>query len=124
MNTDKLFYESMLDAVGIVVLAIGGPQEVGKKLWPALKSSTQRVRDCLNPNRDEKFSLEELVQLARWGRDSGCHAIASYFNAEAGYAPPVPVAPADEKAELERLAIESVKQFKQLVDRYEAAARK
>lgn len=124
MNTDKLFYESMLDAVGVVVLALGGPQEVGKRLWPTLKSSTQRVRDCLNPNRDEKFSLEELVQLARWGRDAGCHAIASYFNAEAGYAPPVAVAPAEEKAELERMAIESVKQFKHLVDRYEAATRK
>jgi hypothetical protein len=124
MNTDKLFYESMLDAVGVVVLALEGAQEVGKRLWPTLKSSTQRVRDCLNPNRDEKFSLEELVQLARWGRDAGCHAIASYFNAEAGYVPPVPMAPADEKAELERLALESVRQFEQLVRRYEAATRK
>ena len=124
MNTDKLFYESMLDAVNVAILAIGGPQEVGRRLWPTLKSSTQRVRDCLNPNRDEKFALDELTQIARWARDVGCHAIALHFNSEAGYVPPVPIAPADEKAELERLALEAVKNFESLVRRYEAATRK
>jgi hypothetical protein len=124
MNTDKLFYDSMLDAVSVAVLAIGGPQEVGRRLWPSLKSSTQRVRDCLNPNRDEKFSLDELTQIARWSRDVGCHAIAMHFNAEAGYVPPVPLAAADEKADLERQAIEAVKQLEGLVRRYEAATRK
>jgi hypothetical protein len=124
VNTDKLFYESMLDAVGVVILALGGPKDVGERLWPSLKSSTQRIRDCLNPNRDEKFSLDELVKLARWGRDAGCHAVAVYFNAEAGYQPPVPLSAQEEKQELERQAIEAVKQLTHLVQRFEAATKR
>jgi len=42
----------------------------------------------------EKFALDELTQIARWARDVGCHAIALHFNSEAGYVPPVPIAPA------------------------------
>jgi hypothetical protein len=120
MNTEQLFYASILDAVNVVVLALGGPKKVGERLWPALKSSGQRVTDCLNPNRDEKFSLDELVKIARWGRDIGCHAIAPHFNAEAGYTPPVPLAPADEKAELDRKIIETVGTMRHLVERAEA----
>lgn len=120
IQTDALFYETVDDAAKVVVLALGGPKEVGEKLWPALKSSKQRVHDCLNPAREEKFSPEELIKLARWGRDIGCHALTNFFNSEAGYAPPVPISPADEKAELERNTIEAVGYLRRLVERAEA----
>jgi hypothetical protein len=85
-----------------------------------LKSAEQRVRDCLNPNRDEKFSPGEFIKLARWGHDIGCHALAVYFNAEAGYAPPVPISPEDEKAELERQTIEAVRGLMPLLGKLQA----
>jgi hypothetical protein len=120
ISTDSLFYESINDAAKVVVLALGGPKEVGPRLWgTALKSAPQRVHDCLNPNREEKFSPEEIVQLARWGREVGCHALAICFNAEAGYAPPVPLAPEDERVEHERKVIEAVGMLKGLIERSE-----
>jgi hypothetical protein len=126
MKTEQLFYDSITDAARVVVLALGGPKKVGERLWSGkdAKAAERRLVDCLNDNREEKLSPDELLKLARWGRDAGCHALAVYFNVEAGYAPPIALTPADEKAELERQAIESVKQFEQLVRRYEAATRK
>jgi hypothetical protein len=57
ISTDSLFYENELDALRVTVLAIGGNKKAAELLWGVnLKSGEQRVRDCLNPNRDEKFS--------------------------------------------------------------------
>jgi hypothetical protein len=120
MKTEQLFYESMHDAARIVVQALGGPKKVGEMLWPALKGSDNRLRDCLNEARPEKLSPDEVLKLARWGHDIGCHALANYFNAEAGYSPPTPISPADEKAELERKTIEAVGYMRLLVERAEA----
>jgi hypothetical protein len=119
MKTEQLFYESVNDAVRVVVAALGGPKKVGPMLWPALGRSAQRLTDCLNDSRDEKLSPEELIKLARWGRDIGCHALASYFNAEAGYGPPIPISPDDEKAELQREFVEAAKYIRHLGARLE-----
>jgi hypothetical protein len=126
MKTEQLFYESITDATHTVVQALGGTKKVGPLLWPSLNpvAAARRLIDCLNESRPEKLSPDELLKLARCGRDIGCHSVANYFNQEAGYAAPTPIAPADEKAELERRAIEAVSQFRVLVDRYEAATRK
>jgi hypothetical protein len=126
MKTEQLFYESITDAIHTVVQVLGGAKKVGPMLWPALNSTAaaRRLIDCLNESRPEKFSPDELMKLARWGRDAGCHSIANYFAQDSGYAQPVPVSPADEKADLERKAIDAVSQFRVLVERYEAATRK
>jgi hypothetical protein len=120
ISTDSLFYENELDALRVTVLAIGGNKKAAELLWGVnLKSGEQRVRDCLNPNRDEKFSPAEYITLARAGRDVGCHALAVYFNAEAGYSPPVPISKKDEEAELDRQVIAAVGSVRGLLDRWE-----
>jgi hypothetical protein len=120
ISTDALFYDNELDPLRVTVLAIGGPKKAAELLWGVnYKSGEQRVRDCLNPNRDEKFSFAEVITLARAGRDVGCHAAALYFNAEAGYAPPVAITPQDEQAELDRAVVERVGELRTLLDRYE-----
>src|SRR6476661_8291696 len=121
MKTEQLFYESITDAAHIVVQALGGAKKVGPMLWPALNASAaaRRLIDCLNEARPEKLSPDELLRLARWGRDIGCHALAVYFNSEAGYAPPIVISPADEKAELERKTIEAVGYMRHLIERAE-----
>jgi hypothetical protein len=120
MNTEQLFYESVNDALRVLIAALGGPKKVGPMLWPSNSRAAQRLTDCLNDSRDEKLSPEELFKLARWGRDIGCHALASFFNSESGYAPPVPISHEDEKAELERKTIEAVGYMRHLVERAEA----
>jgi hypothetical protein len=122
LNTEQLFYESITDCIRVVVHALGGPKKAGPMLWPSLNSSAapRRLIDCLNDARPEKLSPDELLKLARWGKEIGCHALASYFNAEAGYSAPVPIDPEDEKAELERKTIEAVSYLRGLVERAEA----
>jgi hypothetical protein len=117
---EALFYDSELDPLKLTVMAIGGAKKAAELLWGVnYKSGEQRVRDCLNPNRDEKFSFAEVCILARAGHDAGCHAIAVYFNSEGGYAPPVPVTPEDEQAELDRRVLESVGEVRSLLERWE-----
>lgn len=121
MNTDRLFYESIDDAVRTVVQSLGGTKKVGPMLWPALgpSAASRRLIDCLNESRPEKLSPGELLKLARWGREAGCHAIAVYFNGETGYAPPVPVNADDEKQDLQRKFIDAVGYLAKINDRLE-----
>jgi hypothetical protein len=117
-------FESVNDAAREVVSALGGTKQVGPKLWPGKEQgeAQRHLNDCLNSDRPQKLSPEELLTLARWGRDIGCHSLAVYMMERAGYARPVPISPGDEKAELERAAMEAVKAFRSLVDRYELVA--
>jgi hypothetical protein len=120
MDTGRLFYEDEHDAIRVAIQAIGGNKKAAELLWGVnYKGGDQRIRDCLNPNRDEKFSFREVILLSRTARDSGCHALAVYFNAEAGYAPPVPITKEDEKAELDRQVVEAISGLRGLLDRAE-----
>jgi hypothetical protein len=120
MDTGKLFYEDELDAIRVAIQAIGGNKEAAKLLWGVdYKGGEQRIRDSLNPHRDEKFSFREVIVLSRRARDLGCHALAVYYNAEAGYAPPVAISKEDEKAELDRQVLEAVSGLRNLLDRAE-----
>jgi hypothetical protein len=58
------------------------------------------------PDRAQKLSGEEILHIARRGREAGCYLITAFINSDTGFAPPVPVDPADEKAELQRQFIE------------------
>lgn len=117
----RLFYDSFEDAARDVVSALGGPKEVGVKLWPAKTADAARSRllDCLNADRPEKFDPCEIVTLAAWGREVGCHALIDYLTAEAGYTKPSPLAPEDEAAELQRRFVEAVRESKRIADRLE-----
>lgn len=99
-----LFFDSIHDAVGSVVVALGGKKVVGPLLWPHLKEQTAytRLAHCLSDEFPEKLAPEEILFLARKGREIGCHAIAAYLLMDCGYAPPVPVDPVNEAEALRR----------------------
>lgn len=115
---EQLFYESLNDAIRSVVQALGGTKKVGAALWPAKppQQAAQRVTDCLNDARPDKFSPDELLLLAKWGRDEGCHALMAFLCAEAGYAAPVPLNRADRKAALQEKFVEATKLLAALAD--------
>jgi hypothetical protein len=119
-------FETVNDAAREVVRALGGTKQVGPKLWPGKdQAEAQRhLNDCLNADRPQRMAPDELITLARWGRDIGCHALAQFFNERAGYAPPVPVSPGDEKAELQRKFIEAASYMRGIADRVEELERK
>lgn len=122
MNQIPLIVDNANDAVRDTVRAIGGTKVVGPLLWPTKKpeAAERYLDDCLNPNRDHKLSLEEALAIAKLGREKGIHLIVGFCCDDVGYAPPVPVDPEDQKAELQRQFHEDVARMETLVRRIKA----
>lgn len=118
---EPLWHESPEDAVRSLVDALGGLKRVGSDLWPALPvdAAGRRLAQCLDAERAEKLTLSELLLLLRRGRERGVHIAAAYFLDQCGYKQPEPISPNDERAELQRAYIESVRSQQQLVARME-----
>lgn len=118
-----LFHDSIYDAVGAVVSGLGGKKKVATQLWPHLKPETAytRLAHCLSDEFPEKLSPEELLFLARAGREAGCHSIMAYLASECGYAPPQPVDPLDEAEALRREIRDGLAALNRKVDRLERA---
>lgn len=76
---------------------------------------------CLNEERQERLNPGHLVVLLRLGRERGCHAGMAYLAGECGYQA-APIEPEDERAQLQRQYIESVKAQKQMIERMERLA--
>lgn len=94
MEQNQLFTESLYMALDDIVRACGGYKKVAGQFWPkvAPESAYARIKNCLNPEKGEKFSLEEIESLLLDGRKAGCHVAAIHLMRFAGYEDPV-VAP-------------------------------
>jgi hypothetical protein len=116
--------ESFNDALVVCVKACGGTKQVGALLWPekAPDAAQRALLDCLNEDRPAKLSPEQVLLILRLARVKGCHDGMEFITAELGYAPPVPVEPRDEIAELQRQFIEAVRAQTELAQRIERAA--
>lgn len=116
--------ESFNDALVVCVKACGGTKQVGALLWPekAPDAAQRALLDCLNEDRPAKLSPEQVLLILRLARGKGCHDGMEFITAELGYAPPVPVEPRDEIAELQRQFIEAVRAQTELAQRIERAA--
>lgn len=110
-----LIVDSLNDAIRDTCRAIGF-NEIAMELWPkkGAKEAGRYLNDCLNIDRAQKLDGEEILYIAKRGRDTGCYLITAFFCAETGFAPPVPVDPLDQRAEAQRLFNEGVKQLERL----------
>ena len=95
---------------------------MGAALWPELPvdHAAGKLRDCLNPDRRERLSPEQLNLIGRLGRQQGCHSLALHLMREWGYADPAPVEPEDEIARLQREFVEATKALGMLANRIES----
>ena len=123
-HQSPLFYESIHDALRELVRVLGGAKTVGLLLWPgkSMQDAATRLHNCLDHNRPEKLSPEDLLVLLQKGREFDCHVVMRYLNERSGYTAPVPVDPADESAELQRRYIATVAEQKQIAERMERLA--
>lgn len=110
MHQQMMFFERLEDALRAVVDACGGRKKFAAEMFPdkSGRDAHNLVDAMLNPARREKFSPDQVVYVARRGRDVGCHAVMDYLAQEAGYAPPVAIDPHDQVAELQRRFVEAV----------------
>lgn len=119
-------HESFTDALRESIQAVGGYKTVGALLWPQMPvdQAAGKVRDCLNPDRRERFCPDQLALILRLARQADCHAAAAFLMHEAGYADPVPVDPEDEVARMQREFVEATKTLSHLAAKIEATQRK
>jgi hypothetical protein len=117
----SLVHESITDALREAINACGGNKKVGPVLYPDLPvdQAAGRIRDCLNPDRRELFSPDQVVLIARLARDAGNHAIMNHLAVELGYLKPAPVEPEDEIARLQREFVEATKSLHTMATRIE-----
>lgn len=121
MEQAALFHEDINDALRAVVKACGGTKAVAIKLWPekTIADAQSYLNDCLNSARSAKLGQEQVLLLLRWAREANCHDAINYICAQSGYSNPAPIEPEDEKAALQREAIEAVRSLKQITERLE-----
>lgn len=87
MEQSGLWNDSILDAIGSAVQAAGGTKRVAGKLWPTLDhtSATARLRCCLNADHAQKLDPDELLAIARLGREAGADCVMQFLARELGY---------------------------------------
>jgi hypothetical protein len=85
---DPLFHEDFNDALSSLVKALGKLDAVAHDLWPTKVHGGRYLSDCLNPDRDAKLSLDDVVALLRMGRAKGIHWAMHKLCDVTGYAPP------------------------------------
>lgn len=106
-------FDDLEDALRAAVSHLGGFKHIGPVLRPELPIDTAAnwLRDCLNPDRREKLSPQQVLLVLKLARQAGHHAAAAFLMAECGYAEPVPVEPIDVAAKLQRQFIDAVAQL-------------
>ena len=85
---DPLFHEDFNDALTSLVKALGKMDAVASHLWPTKANGGRYLSDCLNPDRDAKLSLDDVVALLKMGRERGIHWAMHKLCDVAGYQAP------------------------------------
>jgi hypothetical protein len=123
VEQQPLFFEDVYAALKYVVQSLGKPKDVGPLIFPHKEdpfAAGRLLSDCINPNRDSKLDIEQVILLLRLAREKGCHLGIEYLCTAAGYTKPTPVEPNDERAALQRQFIQSVTELRQLANRITA----
>lgn len=87
MQNEMPFFEDELDALKAAVQALGGSKRVGQMLWQdrGVDAASRLLLDSLNPGRNEKLSLSQVMFILRSAKDAGCHAPFQWLAGEIGY---------------------------------------
>ncbi len=117
MQQNPLFSETFEDALMDAVKALKGPKAVGEMLWPdkGMESAAKYLRACLDPERDEKLSLSQILLLAKRARAVGCHTLIAFLSTELDYEWKA-VDPESAVQRLQREFIESQRQLSKLAE--------
>lgn len=72
MLQNKLFFDTVYDAIGADIVNAGGYKVVAGKLWPSMKpaSAYARLKSCIDEHKDEKLDPEEVHSIARLAKEA------------------------------------------------------
>jgi len=120
-NQARLFYEDSKDALSCALAeSRRAPKAVALEMRPELKADSAKawLHNCLDLDKNEKFSIDQLIQFINLTkRSDGSNALLEFFCDESGHERPKIKNPEDEIAQLQRAFIQSVEDQKKLVER-------
>lgn len=121
-----LAHDTPDDATAECIAAVGGIKAAALLLRPELEmeQGARWLRDCLNPRKRDKLDVRQYLVLWRAARERGCLAGVAYVNDCCGCAPPIPISPDDEEAELQRSFIRAQEDMQALVERMETLSKR
>lgn len=121
MQNEMPFFEDELDALKAAVQALGGSKKVGQMLWQdkGVDAASRLLLDCLNPARNEKLSLSQVMLILRAAKEAGCHTPFQWIAGEVGY-DANPVSRADEADRVLTVIEQSSKQLAAAIRAMEA----
>jgi hypothetical protein len=87
MNPRALFHETIYDAIGEDIAAIGGFKVVAGKLWQAESPTTAsaKLRNMVNPEQPHKLAPDELLMIKRLAKDVGSFATITFESRELSF---------------------------------------
>lgn len=118
-------FETTTQALIECVKAAGGSKQVGHKVFPekTVDQAQRHLLNCLNDERQERLTPDQVLLIAKLARDVGCHAYAQHTAEVLGYAEPVPIEPRHEADELRRQLLEMGKALQSGLARLEGLER-
>ena len=104
MEQSTLFHEDIYEALRADVQAIGGSKAVGNMFWPEkpVDKAGENLNNCLNTTRNEKLDAEQVMLIIREAKKVTSFCTVTFQNQNTGFAPPQPIEPEDEAAQLQR----------------------
>lgn len=116
-----LFKQDIWEAIEACVIAAGGRQEVGDRLWPEMQDPPEagkKLGRCLNTSHQEKLSVEQFLFILKLARDVNCHVGMDYIASKCNYKYEA-FEPEDERANLQREFISLAKPMSKILKRLE-----
>lgn len=107
-----MFVEDLNEAIRETINSLGGMKKIGSAIQGEAKSPVDAgkwLADCLNDAKRDKLAPDQLAYIRRRARAEGVHILAAFEAQDAGYAPPQPITPEDEVAQLQREFVTAVK---------------
>lgn len=121
MQQDPLFFDSIDDAIGNAVQALGGFKRVAGDLWPAMKaeSAYAKLKAALDPAKTrENLDQHEIQLIGERAAAVGNYAIPRWFSERCGGEFRV-VSPVERAQDLQQRFDNGVGELRHLVERME-----
>jgi len=111
------FFEDINDALREAVRQLGGNKQVGARLRPEMPVTQAEgwLRDCLNPERREKLSIEQVLLILLWSNEAGYHGTMNFLAAYCRYESPRPVTLEQQEIDLQAKILEGIERQNQML---------
>lgn len=111
---------SLADALSTACNTVGR-KRIAKTLWPekTIESARRTLDDCLNVDRRDKLSIEQIELILATAREHDCHTPMNYLCSALRYREPEPITPESERDQLKREYIEATRALQGIAQRIE-----